>query len=1113
MSLHLIRIIAVYEMRTLLRSWFFRIFAGGAILGLGIYNIAMNIEASEAPWIYKAIAASIPYANLIVLNLGQAIVAVFLASEFLKQDRKNDTVEVIYARSMSNGQYILGKTLGILAVFLVLNILILLLGIGLSFLGNIGSQRVFAYFAYPLLISLPTLVFILGLSLFIMTIVKNQAVTFIGLTGYIALTIFYLNKKVFHIFDYIAYQVPMMYSSISGFARFDEILLHRIIYFLLGIGFILLTVYKLQRLPQSPRLSSLPLYFGLGFILAGGLLIYRYLDLKQSAKIFRQQAVELNNRYCRQERVTVTSCALDLVHQDDQITVNAILKIHNRNKQALDTLIFSLNPGLDVKAIVKNNKNLQFERQFHLLKIIPDSPFEPGDSCELKIEYSGNLDENICFLDKSPAEYKEIFNFEVFTIRKRYAFLQKDFVCLTNESTWYPIAGTTYATSAPLMNEPDFVWYSLKVKTNPGLTAVSQGQMLSKGSGLFEFRPECPLPKISLLIGHYNQYKIQVDSIEYSIYAIRGHEYFKPAFDRITDTIPSLIRDLKKEYEVNIGLKYPFRRLMLAEVPVHFALDKHIYSYTSDAIQPEMILCPEKGVLFDNSDFRHSRYRIEREMKNNNEEMLPEEIQSRLFTQFFRDNFLLKRGQDFYYGNVINWETFSVFPEYLGFYTHLQSDQWPVLNMAFEAYMSQRNNNAAASLQWYEDLSRDDKINLELKKASLEKLLIKSNEYGKNDDQSVSLRDISRAKGFQLFNVMRAKLGEKEVDTLFTELIYDYPHTKISFKDLNARFQQRFNFNLEKEIQDWYVQNTLPGFLIRNINTYKVLDGEATRYQIRFDISNPENTDGIVTLNVELNDPNRSNDNFGQDNFNVDFSRKIFLPARSAHEVGFVFNTEPARMSVVTHISNNLPNNLVYNFSGFNETKNVQLLDEIVSMPFFDQVFNENETVIDNEDKGFSYKQAVNQAYLKSIVNKNKEDRYKYTAIWAWNPPREWKAALRSEFNGYYIHSAHYTRGGTGERTASWKAALPEKATYDVYFYLHKVNLGWRRSNKEADYNFVVYHDQGVEEINRSSEETQNGWNYLGTYSISLDSARVDLSNMSVGDMVFADAVKWVLNE
>src|SRR5512145_1492508 len=148
-----VRYIAKYEMRTLLRSWFFRIFTGLFIIGLGIFNVAMNIESSGAPWIYKAIAASIPYANLIILNLGQAIVAIFLASEFLKQDKKNDTVEVIYARSMTNGDYILGKTLGILLVFFILNLIVLVIGIGFSFLSNDTSRSVISLFAYPILIS------------------------------------------------------------------------------------------------------------------------------------------------------------------------------------------------------------------------------------------------------------------------------------------------------------------------------------------------------------------------------------------------------------------------------------------------------------------------------------------------------------------------------------------------------------------------------------------------------------------------------------------------------------------------------------------------------------------------------------------------------------------------------------------------------------------------------------------------------------------------------------------------------------------------------------------------------------------------------------------------
>ena len=282
MSLHTLKIIAVYEMRTLLRSWFFRIFSVLAILGLGIFNVVAMIEAGETPWIFRALPAAMPYANLIILNLGQAIVAVFLSTEFLKQDQKNDTVEVIYARSMTNSIYIWGKTLGILLVFLVLNLIILGLGIGFSFLSNESSFNLLSYLSYPLFISIPTLVFILGLAFLLMIWIKNQAITFIILLGYIALSVFYLNQKWFHIFDYIAYQVPMMHSTIGGFGNIQEILLHRGIYFLLGIAFIFFTIIRMPRLPQGNQRIRMPLILGFVFLLSGGALGYQYIDQKKA---------------------------------------------------------------------------------------------------------------------------------------------------------------------------------------------------------------------------------------------------------------------------------------------------------------------------------------------------------------------------------------------------------------------------------------------------------------------------------------------------------------------------------------------------------------------------------------------------------------------------------------------------------------------------------------------------------------------------------------------------------------------------------------------------------------------------------------------------------------
>ena len=111
-SIHNITSIAKYEITTLLRSWFFRIFALLAIVVLFFFNMGTLVMNNGFNWDMIAISSSIPYVNLLLLNTVQAIIAIFLASDFLKRDKKLDTTDVIYIRSMSNGEYVAGKTIG-----------------------------------------------------------------------------------------------------------------------------------------------------------------------------------------------------------------------------------------------------------------------------------------------------------------------------------------------------------------------------------------------------------------------------------------------------------------------------------------------------------------------------------------------------------------------------------------------------------------------------------------------------------------------------------------------------------------------------------------------------------------------------------------------------------------------------------------------------------------------------------------------------------------------------------------------------------------------------------------------------------------------------------------
>jgi len=1108
-SFHKILTIAIYEMRTLLRGWFFRIFAGLAILGIGLFNILANLVMVGAPFIYRALPASLPYTNLLMLNLGQAIVAVFLASEFLKQDKKNDTVEVIYARSMTNAEYIIGKATGIMFVFFILNIIILLMGVLASFLSGDASQGIIEYLYYPLLISIPTLVYILGLSFFLMIVTKNQAITFIILLGYIAISVFYLDTKFYQVFDFIAYQVPMMNSTIAGFGDFNEILIHRGIYFFFGISLIFFTISKLDRLPQSPRFTSLPIFLSIIFMLAGAFTAFKYIDNKRKVVDFKKQMINLNNTYIHYPEVSVDSCSINLKHLGEQIEVKAQLFIKNNQGQKLDTLIFSLNPALKITSVEISNSSLSFIRKFQILEIALPNGIIPNEKEIITITYSGTINENICFLDQDLVDYKDNFSFEIFRIKKRYSYLTNKYVLLTREALWYPIAGVGYSSSNPERYNPGFTKYSLTVNTNPGLLAISQGTMNTNEPGVFSFFSNVALPQISLLIGNYVNYSINIDSIDYSVFTIAGNDYYKEYFTDIVDSLPGIIRDLKTEYETQIGFEYPFNHFSLAEVPIQFALNKHIWSLTSDAVQPEIIFYLEKGVVLEETDFKKRLYKTEKRMNRNNEEVSPEELQSRIFKRFTRGNFMAPYSE-WYMFEEMDRNTLSIFPNYVTFVTSLDSKKWPALNLSLQAYLKERYSNSISSSRWvFSDLSKSEKINLELKQKSLADFTKLSRNLNGNG-KDISLPELVVAKGDQLFSIFRAKFGDKEFNSQLDKLIISNKQKSFDLHDFDSAMVNEFNESIIDDVNNWYNERTLPGFLIKDIETYKIIVNENTKYQIKFKVANPENIDGIITINIDLYDPNnrkRRSDEL------PDFSKKVYVPAKSAKEVGFIFVAEPERMNIYTHISLNLPNNLIYDFGSFNKTKKTTGFDGITECKLFTSIVNDDEIIVDNEDSLFNYFHENKKSYLKRIIDSKKDKGHGFSRIRYWNPPTEWQKVLRSGFYGKYIRSAMYTRSDYDGRIAQWKAPINHDAYYDVYCHIQKVNVSWRREAKKTDYNFSVYHEGGVEKINLTDSDMENGWNYLGTYFITPSTGKVELINRSVGGMVFADAIKWVENK
>lgn len=1141
LSLHIILTIARYEAKILFRSWFFRIFSLASLALLILLNVFFFAQPF-IQWWFRGIASSIPYFNILLLNVAQAVIGVFTASDFLKYDRKLDTTDVVYMRSLTNADYVLGKTLGVLAVFGVLNLLALI--VALLFNVFFADVPVVAetYFLYPLLISVPTLFFIFGITFLLMSILRSQALTSIILLGYIAVTIFFLGTRFHYLFDYMALNLPLLYSDFVGFGNLADILVHRGIYFLLGLGFIFITVLLFRRLPQS-RPSTLLCTVLAVVSLAGALVLSQiHLSRLDSGILLRKQMKALNRELAGENVVSIRCCDIELDHRGEKITAAAAISFINNTSGAIDRYIFSLNPNLVVCAVFRGDRQISYSRDLHILTVKPESPLEPGSADSLTIFYEGDINEKACYLDIDEEIQEQPYHLSLYSVDKRFSFITKNFVLLTPETIWYPVAGIPSGAAYPQLLKIDFVRFNLKVKTAPGLRAVSQGRANEKGNGVFVFSPEVPLPKLSLAVGKYETRSITVhdsitaDSLECALYLLEGHDYFSKYFPDLEEKLPELINDLRNEYESRLELSYPYQRLNIIETPIQFFAYPRLWTLAAETTQPEMVLLPEKAVTLQSADFSLFSYVLDRQrQRGRGPAMTPEEMQSNMFRRFAQNTFL---GASFQFQRILrsirqarpgsfdmrplisflapsNPGNYSIFPLYYSYVRNFSSDKWSIFNMAMEYYLSERINMAPppfARNLW--GLSNEETANLALMKQSLAEILA-------SQSDREHLLDVLKAKCTYLFAFLQSEQDRKSFEEFITDYLNSREFEDISVKEFLEDFETRFDLALESHFDSWVHEKKLPAFIVTELGNNEILDQEQTRYQVKFKVSNPEPVDGVLKVDFRT-EMRRGAGRMGMarripDRENI---RIIHVKAGQSKEIGIVLDERPGVIYFDTYISQNLPSVMEKWLPEAELDKEAEPFEGevVVDIPLF--LVEQSSVVVDNEDQGFQILSSESDSYLKRFFNLSGNDKDEYVGMQPWNMPKHWRPTTYSGFYGKYRHSAHYIRAGSGENKVSWKAELPASGHYDVFCHAAEMRGPWRwgrrggrRESPVQDFNFIVHHDDGAEEVKLDANSAKEGWNLLGTFYFSKGTAQIELSDRTKGRLVYADAVKWKVHE
>jgi hypothetical protein len=1132
--LHNIRTVAKYEATTLRRSWFFRLFSIGALVILTLMNIGLFSPVGQEVWGLVSISSSVPFYNMYILNIGQAIVVIFLAADFLKRDKKVDTNEVLYTRSMSNFEYVMGKTWGILRLFLGLDIIILCIGMLMNIISKVMYFDLMSYLAYLLIICVPTILFSLGLAFMLMSLIRNQAVTFLILLGIAALDMFWLWYRLGSIFDYMAFGLPIFKSGVIGFDNLYFILNQRLLYLFLGLTFVLVTVLLFKRLPQSRPHTILSVILIFIFLAGTAICAFNTYSIYKNKIDEKNLVIETNKQFENKNFVSLTDAAIDFSHQGNSFEASADLKFINKNKESLDRYLFSLNSGLNVSRITSGGKDLTFTKTNHIVEIDPGKSLLPGERDSIIISYSGNINESFCYPNYTDNIKENPYRIQILNINKRQAFLTGNYVLLTPEAHWYPVPGLNYYPSNPARIKIDFTAYKLRVKTKNGLTAVSQGIMKNE-DGYFVFSPESPLTGLTLAIGDYKSDTLKVDSIRYITYYFTGHDYYKKDLAELKDTLPLLVSGKMRDLETSFSTKYPFKTLSFLEVPVQFYSYPRMCTQTRAELQPSMVLLPEKLATLDMAGFHKRFVRQKKRYARMNQVITDKELQVRLFNDFVTRNFI--SGERTNYVNGVIWNEplrYRLGPSFYFFKNNFYSSEYPVINAVFESHLQKLSSSQNEMNDYMTGLlSENDRANLILKDTSFREMLAEN-------PGSDTVRAIITIKGDYLFNLIRSKAGIGEFKDWFQKYIDDHKFQSVDIKTLNDDIKKKFGFEFYPYLYDWFNKKEQPGFLFTDLLAQEIVAGDRTRYMVTFTASNPEKVAGIFNISFRTGGSGSggqgdlvgvqaggiySVSTQGRGMEASDISKIIVLDPGEAKKIRTILDAQPRELLVNALFAKNIPGEIKLPINEIKKLKNktTEFKEEeiAVSIP---PINLPGEIIVDNEDPGFDAGKLESVSPLKKILGIANKRNNNYGEIYFYWAPERWTPVVQSTYYGKYVLSSVYARSGNGDRSVTWKTKLTDPGLYDIYCFIGKAGdvtkaqsgsgqqpPGEQKSdNNYKDMHYKIYYDEGVEEITVDFGNAEPGWNNLGRYYISHDSAKVEMTNKSAGRIVLADAIKWV---
>lgn len=799
-------------------------------------------------------------------------------------------------------------------------------------------------------------------------------------------------------------------------------------------------------------------------------------------------------------------------HVDAEVDIVAGEELRVRVDMELNTptdlsrLLFSFNPGLEVTELFLDDEPTPFRHERGLLIVEPPQPLQMDESVVLTVHASGIPNSDFAYLDSAVDWRHESSRNAILWLGTAGGIFEKRYVALMPDLRWLPVPGPNLD-DASRTHSPTL---DLTVLVPDGWLVAGPGRREDLGNGRFRFRPVAPVPQVGLFAARFERRAMEVAGIELELLLHPSHLRNLGFFASAGQNIRSRLEEIF-DVAAQLGIPYPYGGFTVVEVPAHLREYGGGHWLDTRMVLPGLLLLKEHGFpyanvwLFDDPD----RFPIP-----NRDAWKAQWLETNYAVPFRSDSAVRGLAR-----NLVTYQTTPVGPgaralDYVGEELARELLASPSMyRYAGPTMYTAHSGNVDAGfgatvVQMIGDLATEDTGWTGFSQPGFRRPSVWERALGASLAELDFEHDPHKAIGaFALRGNAVARsivdgLGRDRTAALLAELRRRSRGSSYDASDF-ARAGAATGVDIEQLIGDWLNDVALPGFVASRALVERVADDAdgKPRYEIRVHVRNDEPTPGLVRLSLGVMPQSTR-------------SEPVRIEGRTTVEVGMVTAEPPQLLWLEPYLAlNRAPFRI-----------DIDMTDEPQIAPREPFVGTRLSTwipplrqgvVIDDLDPGFFTVLRREDTRLGGGVATSAFPREFDQGLPTWTrTPGEWSRATIATSWGKYRHTTTGALAGDGEQVAVFVADLPRPGRWQLDYHVpSRYGLGltyYRSFGALGSFDMTLVADGAEAPVVFDGATAEIGWNKLGEYEFAETEVRLEISSQTDGQMVIADAIRWL---